>query len=746
MSTHVIGQGLSRVDGRLKVTGQARYSADVPLPDLAHAVVVGSTIARGHILSMNTREAEACPGVLAVITPLNAPRLAPSVPVALEAQHGNIVFGSAGQSYLPLQDTTIHHYGQQIAVVVAETLEQATYAASLLQVYYEQEQPTVSMEQPLEPPFKPSDVWGQPTDTLRGNVEQGLAEADVRIDQTYITAVQNHTTMETHATIAHWEGEHLTLYDSSSWVYGVRKAMAHWFRMPEEYIRVIARFVGGSFGCKGPTWPHSVLAAMAAQRVERPVKLVLSRQQEFTSVGYRPEIQHHMQLGATREGKLTAIVHAAKAPTSPFDMRVVAPVTKTTRKLYTCPNVATSYRLVHLNVAGPFTMRGPGETPGLFAVESAMDELAYALEMDPIELRLRNYAEIDPEEEQPWTSKSLRACYQQGAERFGWSGRNPQPRSMREGDELVGWGMASAAYDAKAAPAHALVRLSADGDVLVQSATCDQGTGSYTIMRQIAAETLGVPFERVHFELGDTQLPLAPISAGSMTTASVGSAISTTANALRLKILTIALADPASPLFGKKAEQIDVANGRCFLKDAPELGETYETILKRQHIDALDDQEEVMPQPDLQGRTPYSFGAHFAEVHVRPDSGEVHVTRFVAAFGGGRIINPKTAHSQLIGGISWAIGMAIMEQVIRDQQIGCVVNNNLAAYHVPVNTDIPKIDAFFVKEHDPRVNLIGVKGIGEIGNIGAPAAIANAVYHATGKRIRQLPITPDKLL
>jgi xanthine dehydrogenase YagR molybdenum-binding subunit len=317
---------------------------------------------------------------------------------------------------------------------------------------------------------------------------------------------------------------------------------------------------------------------------------------------------------------------------------------------------------------------------------------------------------------------------------------------MREGDELVGWGMATAAYDAKAAPAHALVRLSADGEVLVQSATCDQGTGSYTIMRQIAAETLGVPFERVRFELGDTQLPFAPISAGSMTTASVGSAIYTTARALRLKLLTMALADPASPLFGKKLEQIDVANGRCFLKDAPDQGETYEAMLKRQHIDAIDDREEVMPQPDLQGRTPYSFGAHFAEVHVRPDSGEVRVTRFVAAFGGGRIINPKTAHSQLVGGIIWAIGMAVMEQAIRDQQIGCIVNNDLAEYHVPVNTDIPNIDAFFVEEHDPRVNLIGVKGIGEIGNIGATAAIANAVYHATGKRIHQLPITPDKLL
>jgi xanthine dehydrogenase YagR molybdenum-binding subunit len=752
VSTHVIGQAQSRIDGRLKVTGAARYSADMPLANLAHAVVAGSTIARGHIISIDTQAAEASPGVLAVITYLNAPRLVSPAPIALTSSNKDIMSGSAGQSYVPLQDNIIYYNGQHIAVVIAETLEQATFAASLLQVQYEQEQPAVTIEHPLSPPVKPDGVWGQPTDTLQGDVEQGLAEADVRIDQTYVTRVQHHNTMETHATIAHWEGDHLTLYDSSSWVYGVQKAIAHWFKMPEENIHVIARFVGGSFGCKGPAWPHSALAAVAAQRVGRPVKLVLSRQQEFTSVGYRPEIHHHIQLGATRDGKLTAVVHNALAQTAPYDIRAVAPVTKTTRKIYACPNIATSYRLVPLNMGGPFTMRGPGETPGHFAVESAMDELAYALNMDPIELRLRNYAEVDPETGQPWTSKSLRECYRQGAERFGWSKRNPRPRSMREGDELVGWGMASAAYDAKAGLTSALVRLSADGSVIAQSATCDQGTGSYTIMRQIAADTLGVSVEQVRFELGDTQLPFAPVSAGSMTTASVGSAVYATASALRLKILKIASTDPASPLFEQKPEQIEVENGCCFLKDDPSRGETYTDILKRHHIDMIDDREDVLPNPNLQGHTSYSFGAHFAEVYVRPDSGEVRVTRFVTAIGGGRIVNPKTAHSQLLGGIIWAIGMALMERTILDQQSGGIVNNNLAEYLVPVNTDIPinigapKIDAFFVEEQDPYVNQIGVKGIGEIGNIGSTAAIANAVYHATGTRVRRFPITLDKLL
>jgi xanthine dehydrogenase YagR molybdenum-binding subunit len=666
--------------------------------------------------------------------------------VALDAHDGDILFGSAGQSYMPLQDNIIYHSGQHIGVVVAETLEQATYAASLIHVKYEQEQATVDMEHPLDAPFKPTDVWGEPTDVQRGNVEQGLMKADVRIDQTYVTAIQHHNTMEPHATIAQWDGDTLTLYDSTTWVYGVRKAIARWFQMPEEKIRVITHFVGGSFGSKGPTWPHSVLTAVAAQRVGRPVKLVLSRPQTFTSVGYRPEIHHHIQLGATRDGKLSAIVHAALAQTSAYDNRAVAPVTKTTRKIYACPNVATSYRLVHLNMNGPFTMRGPGETPGSFAVESAMDELAYALNMDPLELRLRNYAEVDPEEGRPWSSKSLRACYQQGAERFGWSRRDACPGSMRDGDELVGWGMATAAYDAKSAPVAVYACLSVNGDLLVQSATCDQGTGSYTIMRQIAAETLGIAVERVRFELGDTQMPRAPISAGSMTTASVGSAVYAVTKSLRHRILEMVLTDPASPLFELTAEQIAVEHGRCFLKDDPSRGENYQDILKRHAMDVIDIREEIMPHPDLQQYTGYSFGAHFAEVHVRPSSGEIRVTRFVAAFGGGRIINAKTAQSQLVSGIIWGIGMALMEQTILDQRLGCIVNNNLAEYLVPVNADIPKIEAFFVEEHDPYVNMLGVKGIGEIGNIGSTAAIANAIYHATGKRIRRLPITLDKLL
>jgi len=740
---HMVGQAVSRRDGYLKVTGQAKYSAEIPLANIAHAVLVQSTITSGRIIELDTQAAETVPGVLGIITHRNAPTLA-NAPVSLEMGGRQTTMGSAGQQFMPLQNERILYNGQHIAVVVAETLEKAQYAASLIEVQYEQDKPIVDMDTAEQ--FRPENVWGEPPDTSKGNIIQGLAHADVRVEQTYITAMQNNATMEMHSTIADWDGDSLTLYESSTWVYGVRRAVAHWFQRPEEKIRVIQHFVGGSFGSKGPTWPHVALTAIAARQVGRPVKLMLSRHQEFTSAGYRPEIHHTMQLGATRDGRLTAIAHHALAETAVFDNRVVAPVTKTTRKLYECPNVVTTYRLAHLNLPGPFTMRGPGETPGLFAVECAMDELAYALDMDPLELRLRNYAETDPESGLPWSSKSLRQCYQQGAERFGWSKRNRQPRSMRDGDMLLGWGMATMAYDAKAAKTSALARIYSDGHVIVQSATCDQGTGSYTIMSQIAADALHVPFEQVRFELGDTQMPEAPISAGSQTTASMGAAVQTACNSLREKLVSLACTHPSSPLFGSNQQQMIVENGVVRRKDDTERRMSFTHILRLHQKDMVEALEQVQPDVESKKYTCYSFGCHFVEVHVHPYSGEIRVTRYVAAFGAGRIVNLKTARSQLTGGIIWGIGMALEEQVIRDKRNGRILNANLAEYHVPVNADIPDIDAFFVEEHDPHVNILGTKSVGEIGTVGSAAAIANAVYHATGKRIRTLPITLDKLL
>lgn len=747
MNKSLIGQPLNRSDGCLKVKGEALYTAEIPIAGLVHAVIIQSTISSGRIRTINAEKVLTAPGVLDVMTHLNTPKFHPS-PLGLETNgtNKNIMAGSAGQTHMPLQDATIYYSGQHIGMVIAQTLEQATAAASLLQVEYEETRPFIDKHEALENAFIPESVWGDPPDTLQGDVEAGLTQAAFHVDQTYTTTVQHHNALETHATIALWDADSLTLYEPTTWVDGIQRAVSFWLALPKEKIRVIQYFVGGSFGSKGPAWPHIALIAVAAQRVGRPVKLVFTRQQAFTSTGYRPEIEHHIQLGATNDGHLTALNHGALAQTAIFDKRVVAPVTKTSRKLYACPNIATTYRLIGLNRGGPFTMRGPGDTPGLFALESALDELAYSAALDPIELRLHNYAEIDQENGHPWTNKALRECYRQGAEQFGWHKRDPRPRSMRDRDTLIGWGMASAAFDSLQAPAHASARFFADGTVLVQSSTCDQGTGTYTIMRQIAADTLGIAFELVRFELGDTLMPIAPISAGSMTAASVGNAVYTTATALRHKLLATAIDDPASPLYHQSEERISTENGRCFLTEYPDQGETYQEILKHHELAVMEATELSLPGPERRNHSAYGFGAHFAEVHVDADLGTVRVARYVGAFSAGRIINPKTAHSQLIGGIVWGIGMALMEQTVFDPLTGRIVNANLGEYHVPVHADIPNIDAFFIQEQDPRANPLGVKGVGELGTIGSAAAIANAVYHATGTRIRDLPITLEKLL
>ncbi len=740
-----IGQSLDRVEGYLKVTGTARYTAEMPIENVLHAVIVQSTITRGRILHINAEVSASLPGVVDVITHLNAPRIYAS-PLGLPADKKNIMAGTTGQRHMPLQDDVIYYNGQHIAVVVAHTLQQATYAAAQLQVEYEQETPMTNVQDEHSHAFAPQMVWGDPADTVKGNIKQGLTEAVHKVDQTYVTAMQHHNPIETHATIAVWQDDEITLYEPSTWIDGIRRAVSFWFNMPINKIRVLQRYIGGSFGCKGPTWPHVALALIAAKRAGQPVKLVLTRQQSFTSVGYRPEIHHHIFLGATNSGHLTVLVHNTVAQTAQFDNRVVAPVTKTSRKIYRCPNIATTYRLVRLNRAGPFTMRGPGDTPGSFALESALDELSYTLAIDPIELRLRNDAEVDQETGLPWTSKSLKQCYLQGAERFGWQKRNPRPGSMCQDGHLVGWGVATSALDSLMLPTAASARFFDDGTCLVESGTSDQGTGTYTIMGQIAADALGIAFDQVRFELGDTHMPTAPISAGSMTAASVGSAVNAATTKLRHKLLSLAISDPASPLYQQQEVQIVTRDGRCFLKEDNTRAETYQEILRRHALNVVDATEKSVPSSERLKHTSYSFGAHFVEVSIDPDLGIIQVSRYVGAFSAGRIVNPKTAHSQLIGGIVWGISMALLEQTIPDPHTGRITNMSLEDYHVAVHADIPQLEAFFIQEEDELTNSLGIKGLGEIGTIGCAAAIANAIYHATGKRIRELPITLEKLL
>lgn len=738
MSEPLTGRGIDRVDARHKVTGQATYAAEVAVANVAHAVIVCSTIARGKLASLDTRAAEQLPGVLAVLTPRSAPKL----PTA------NKKGGPIERVLQLLQDDQVLYNDQPIALVVADTLERAQHAAELVGVRYEAGAAAVAdLEADLASSYVPPRAGpAGDSESKRGDVEAGLAAAKVKVEATYITPVENHNPMEPHATIAVWQGDdRLTVYDSTQGIFGVRSRLATIFGLKPEQVRVINHYVGGGFGCKGSPWSHVALAALAAKVVGRAVKLVVTRQQMFSLVGHRPKTVQKVTLGASAKGKLTAIRHEVVSETSRFD-EFVEPSAVQTRMLYACANVSTSHRLVRIDIPTPTFQRAPGEATGTFALESALDELAYALKLDPLELRLRNYAERDPEHDKPFSSKSLRQCYQQAAERFGWARRSPKVRAVRDGRNLIGWGMATATYPARQMPSSAIARLRPDGSVLVQSGSQDIGTGTYTIMTQIAADALALPLGRVRFELGDTTFPETPVSGGSMTASSTGSAVKLAGLALRDKLSALAAADKGSPLHGLSPDAIEAADGVLLARGDAARRDPYTEILKRSGQRELSAEFKTQEKEERKRYSCHSFGAVFVEVRVDEDLGEIRVARCVAAFAAGKILNAKTARSQYLGGLIWAIGMALQEHTERDSRSARVVTRDLADYHVPVNADIPFIDVIMIHEEDPYVNELGAKGIGEIGITGASAAIANAVYHATGQRIRDLPITLDKLL
>lgn len=681
-----VGKPMNRVDGRLKVTGTAHYSSEIQIPNLTHGVIVQSTIARGRIASIDTRAAERAIGVLGVLTHLNAPSLQRE-PAQLAAQSR---YGPSSRR-LPegrglLQDDVVHYSGQHIAVVIADTLEQAAHAASLVRVTYAKKRPVVDFEAELPRAYMPEGDGPGAEPPPRGDADQALTEAAVRVDQRYTTPIEHHNPMGLFATIAIWDGPRLTVYDATQGVMNARSALATGFGLPLENVQVLAPFVGGGFGAGLRAWPHPTLAAMAARHVNRPVKLVLTREQMYTSCGYRNPTIQRVVLGATKDGRLTSIVHEGATPTARFT-QFGGGLTEKARVLYACPNVRTETRLVRLDVSQATPMRAPGTAEGMWALESAIDELAYAVGIDPIELRLRNYADFDPQEGHPWSSKSLKECYRLGAERFGWTKRNRKPRSMRDGRYLVGFGMASAMYSARTQPATARVRLMMDGNdvrALVETAATDIGTGTYTVLAQIAADKLGLPVESVRVNLADSNFPNAPVQGGSFLLASAGSAVHNAALNARAKAVALARADRRSPLWGAEKGDVVAAGGRIFLTRKSSVGETYEALLARQRLQSLEATGESVPQPESAGATSspnrggpeavrrldrgpggamlsgnqqpqyssYSFGAQFAEVRVDPDLGEVRVTRFVGTFGAGRIVNRKTARSQMIGGIS----------------------------------------------------------------------------------------------
>ena len=741
MSKKAVGVALDRVDGRLKVTGAAKYSADYAAKDVVHAALVASTVAKGKIKDIDTAAALKAPGVLAVVTHKNLPKLRP-------AKEDFFNGGKAGEDRLPLADDVIHYAGQYVAVVVADTPEHARYAVDLVKVSYAEEKPLLERDAARGTATEPEKSFGEELQYHRGDADKALADpAAIKVEQTYTTPVETHNPMELSATLAVWEDDRLTVYDATQWVKGTQAVLADVFGLARAKVHVVCHFVGGGFGCKGFAWPHTILAAAVAKMVHRPVKLILTRAQMFVGTGHRPSTEQKVALAATKDGKLTAIRHATTQETSPVGEFIEACGHATSRLMYACPNVSAPHKLLHVNIATPTPMRAPGENPGTFALESALDELAYALKIDPVELRILNHTTMHPATGKPWSSNHLKECYRLGAEKFGWKERKAEPRSMRDGHFLVGWGMATATYPGYRFPASAKARITADGKGVVLSATHELGTGAYTIFTQAAADALGLPVEKVTFELGDSGLPPAPVAGGSNSTASVSQAIVEAGAAAVGKLIALAVADEKSPLHGLRPAAVSAEDGRLFAADDPKRGEAYVDVLRRAGKASLEAESATRLSDEQQKKFGFqSFGAQFCEVKVDEPLGRVRVTRWVGAFDNGRVLNPKTCRSQGLGGIVMGLGMALTEHTVYDWRTGRPVTDNLADYAVAVNADVPAIDLHFIDKPDPEINALGCRGIGEMAVTGVAAAVANAVYHATGKRNRDLPITPDKLL
>jgi xanthine dehydrogenase YagR molybdenum-binding subunit len=730
----LVGQPVDRVDGVLKITGSATFSGDVTLPGQAHAVIVLSTVPKGRIASMEVNAALHEPGVLYVMTSLNAPRLPKGGRAGVDPPAGRVLS--------LLQDNEVHYNREPIALVVADTLEQATAAASLIKVRYQESPAQLDFAGAQSIAHSPGKVNGEAADSVRGSSSGGDTKAQVI--ETYATPMQHHNPLEPHTTLAHWVGDHLTLYESTQYITGTQNTLAKVLGLSKDQVRVICPYVGGGFGSKGSMWSHAALTAMAARHLGRPVKTVLERPQMFGPVGGRPQTAQQVSIGAQPNGLFVAMRHDVFSHTSVIE-DFTEPAALQTRIMYSCPNLSTSHRLVALNVGTPTFQRAPGHATGTFALESAIDELAYVLQIDPIQLRLSNEPAADPEKQLPWSSRSLRQCYASGAAAFGWSRRSLAPNSMREGHTAIGWGVASATYPANRQAASARARITADGLVIVQSGTQDLGTGTYTVMTQIAADALGYPMERVRFELGDSDFPEAPVSGGSQSVASVAPAVLAAALALRGKLVKLAIDDEASTVHGAVPTDVTIDNGLIGSRRRSHREPLSALVARSGGADIVADAT-AEPGSERKQYSMHSFGAVFAEVHIDRDLGQIRVPRVLARYGIGSLMNAKTGRSQLMGGIVWGIGMALMEQSVLDERQGRIVNANLAQYHVPTNADIGEIDVGVVAEEDPHINSLGARGIGEIGITGVAAAVANAVYHATGIRVRELPITLDKLL
>lgn len=739
--TALVGAPVRRVDGPAKVTGQAKYAAEWNVPGLLHGFIASSTIAKGRIRSIDTAAALRVKGVLHVFTHENRPNL------ALFDRSYRDDDSPAGSPFRPLYDNRIVCSGQPIALVVAESREAARLASSLLQVEYDPEPHETNLQRQRKSAYSPKGRLGfEEPPKPRGKPEQALTAAPIRIDAEYFTPAEHHNPMEPHATTVIWEESGaLTVYDKTQGVQNSQRYISQVFGISTDEVRVLAPFVGGAFGSGLRPQYQLFLAVMAARELQRSVRVEMTRQQMFT-FGHRPATWQRVALGATEDGKLQAIEHEAIAETSHFEDYVENVVTWS-GMLYQCDNVSLDYKVVKLDVFTPLDMRAPGAALGIFALECAMDELAHKAGMDPIELRLKNYSEHDQLHDHPYSSKELRACYEQGAAQFGWAARSPQPRSMRDGKQLVGMGMATGAWEAMQMPASAKAVLSCDGKLTVSSATTDIGTGTYTVMSQLAADALGLGIEDVQFKLGDTDLPTSPMQGGSWTVSSVGTAVKEACEKIRARLFKLAQKLNDSPLANATLEEVIFTRGMIQLKQDPSAAISFVDAMRSGK--ALFIEEKAISTPAVSRQMQYTRCTHsavFVEVKVDEDLGTIEVSRVVSAIAGGRIVNPSTARSQILGGVVWGMGMALQEESVIDHQLGRFMKHNLADYHFPVSADVHKIEVIFVQEDDSIVNPLGVKGLGEIGIIGVAAAIANAIFHATGRRVHSLPITLDKLL
>jgi xanthine dehydrogenase YagR molybdenum-binding subunit len=735
-ATSYLGKPTSRIDGRAKVTGLAKYAAEYNVSGLAHGCVVSSAIAKGRIKRIHTADALSVDGVLDVFTHEHRPKLASS-----HEKYTDEVAPS-GSPFRPLYDDKILFSGQPVALVVAEEFEIARFAASLIRVEYERKPHVTDFDAQRK---RGAISKRDPAQSVaRGNPAPAFEQAAVRIKAEYRMPVEHHNPMEPFAATAVWEGNgHITVFDKTQGPQNCRNYVAGVFGMPRDKVRVLSPYVGGGFGSGLRPQYELPLAVLAARALKRSVRVTLTRQQMFT-LGYRAANVHELALAASNDGNLASFRHEAVSVTSQFE-DFQRDLVNWSSLLYKCANSELGQRLVKLDQNTPCDMRAPGGAEGAYAIECAMDELAYAANVDPLELRLVNYSDKDQIQDRRYSSKQLRECYRQGAEKFGWSRRDPRPRSMRDGNELIGWGMATGIWEAMQMPASAKAVLTANGSVEIASATADIGPGTYTWMTQLAAEMLGVPIENVTAKLGDSALPDAPVEGGSFTVSSVGSAIHAACRAVQKELLGLAQKMARSPLAGAKLDDVVFAEGKIRHKHEESREVSVADAMRAGKADRIEKEASAEPNE----RSKYSHSTHsavFVEVKVDEQLGVIRVTRVVSAVAAGRILNPKLASSQILGAVVGGIGMALHEETVTDHRFGRFMSHNLADYHVPVNADVHAIDVIFVEEKDDEINPLGVKGVGEIGIVGVAAAVANAVYHATGKRVRDLPITLDKLM